>query len=122
MPTQPEQPDKALLWTNDQGAEVSSFADMKRETSRTASYFKSLGIPGRRCGECPISNDGTNSGFRSSHTAQLRGRWVFLRDLPRPGVVCTTAPPRPGSNAIVSGGRTGDHQTGRGVCARKPDD
>ena len=41
-----EQPDrKALLWTNDQGAEIQfTFADMKRETDRTASYFQSLGI------------------------------------------------------------------------------
>lgn len=41
-----EQPDrKALLWTNDQGAEIQfTFADMKRETDRTASYFLSLGI------------------------------------------------------------------------------
>ena len=41
-----EQPDrKALLWTNDQGAEIQfTFADMKRETDRTASYFQRLGI------------------------------------------------------------------------------
>ena len=41
-----EQPDrKALLLTNDQGAEIQfTFADMKRETDRTASYFQSLGI------------------------------------------------------------------------------
>ena len=41
-----EQPDrKALLWTNDQGAESQfTFADMKRETDRTASYFQRLGI------------------------------------------------------------------------------
>ena len=41
-----EQPDrKALLWTNEQGAEIQfTFADMKRETDRTASYFQSLGI------------------------------------------------------------------------------
>lgn len=41
-----EQPDrKALLWTNDRGAEIQfTFADMKRETDRTASYFQSLGI------------------------------------------------------------------------------
>ena len=41
-----EQPDrKALLWTNDQGAEIQfTFADMKRENDRTASYFQSLGI------------------------------------------------------------------------------
>ena len=41
-----EQPSKkALLWTNDQGAEIQfTFADMKRETDRTASYFQSLGI------------------------------------------------------------------------------
>ena len=41
-----EQPDrKALLWTNDQSAEIQfTFADMKRETDRTASYFQSLGI------------------------------------------------------------------------------
>ena len=34
-----EQPDrKALLWTNDQSAEIQfTFADMKRETDRTAS-------------------------------------------------------------------------------------
>ncbi len=41
-----EQPDKkALLWTNDHGEERQfTFADMKRETDRTASYFQSLGI------------------------------------------------------------------------------
>ena len=41
-----EQPGKkALLWTNDQGEEIQfTFADMKRETDRTASYFQSLGI------------------------------------------------------------------------------
>lgn len=41
-----EQPDrKALLWTNDRGAEIQfTFADMKRATDRTASYFQSLGI------------------------------------------------------------------------------
>lgn len=40
------QPDrKALLWTDDHGREIQfSFADMKRETDRTASYFQSLGI------------------------------------------------------------------------------
>ena len=41
-----EEPDKkALLWTDDRGGEIQfSFADMKRETDRTASYFQSLGI------------------------------------------------------------------------------
>lgn len=41
-----EQPDKeAMLWTNDQGAEIRfTFADIKRESDRTASYFQSLGI------------------------------------------------------------------------------
>ena len=41
-----EQPGKkALLWTNDQGAEIQfTFADIKRESDRTASYFQSLGI------------------------------------------------------------------------------
>ena len=41
-----EQPDKeALLWTDDQGAEIRfTFADIKRESDRTASYFQSLGI------------------------------------------------------------------------------
>ena len=41
-----EQPGKeALLWTNDQGAEIRfTFADIKRESDRTASYFQSLGI------------------------------------------------------------------------------
>ena len=41
-----EEPDKkALLWTDDRGAEIQfTFADMKRETDRTASYFQSLGI------------------------------------------------------------------------------
>ena len=41
-----EQPDKnALLWTNDQGeSRQFSFADMKRYTDMTASYFQSLGI------------------------------------------------------------------------------
>lgn len=41
--TQPDKP--ALLWTNDHGAcRQFSFADMKRESDRTASYFQSLGI------------------------------------------------------------------------------
>ena len=41
-----EEPDKkALLWTDDRGGEIHfTFADMKRETDRTASYFQSLGI------------------------------------------------------------------------------
>ena len=41
-----EQPDKkALLWTNDHGDECQfTFADIKRETDRAASYFQSLGI------------------------------------------------------------------------------
>ncbi len=41
-----EQPEKkALLWTNDHGEERQfTFADMKRETDRTASYFQTLGI------------------------------------------------------------------------------
>ena len=41
-----EQPDKnALLWTNDQGeSRQFSFADMKRYTDMTASYFQGLGI------------------------------------------------------------------------------
>lgn len=41
-----EQPDKnALLWTNDKGeSRQFSFADMKRYTDMTASYFQSLGI------------------------------------------------------------------------------
>lgn len=39
-------PDKlALLWTNDKGQEIRfTFADLKRETDKTASYFQSLGI------------------------------------------------------------------------------
>lgn len=39
-----EQPDrKALLWTNDQGAEIQfTFADMKRETDRTASFINRM--------------------------------------------------------------------------------
>src|SRR5574344_899219 len=39
-------PDKnALLWTNDQGAHHQySFAEMKKYTDMTASYFQSLGI------------------------------------------------------------------------------
>ena len=39
-------PDKpALLWTNDQGeCRQFTFADMKRYTDMTASYFQSLGI------------------------------------------------------------------------------
>ena len=42
-----EHPDKpALLWTNDKGEHIQfSFADMKRYTDMTASYFQSLGIP-----------------------------------------------------------------------------
>ena len=41
-----EEPDKkALLWTDDRGGEIQfTFADMKRETARTAAYFQSLGI------------------------------------------------------------------------------
>ena len=41
-----EEPDKkALCWTNDHGQHVDfSFADMKRYTDQTASYFQSLGI------------------------------------------------------------------------------
>lgn len=41
-----EEPDKkALLWTDDRGGEIQfTFADMKRETDRTASCFQSLGI------------------------------------------------------------------------------
>ena len=41
-----EEPDKkALLWTDDRGGEIQfTFADMKRETDRTASYFQRLGI------------------------------------------------------------------------------
>ena len=41
-----EEPDKlALLWTNDKGeCRRFTFADMKRETDRTAAYFQSLGI------------------------------------------------------------------------------
>lgn len=41
-----EQPDKkALLWTNDHGAEIQfTFADLKRESDKAASYFQSLGI------------------------------------------------------------------------------
>lgn len=41
-----KQPDKpALLWTNDKGEHYQfSFADMKRYTDMTASYFQSLGI------------------------------------------------------------------------------
>lgn len=41
-----EQPEKkALLWTNDHGeSRQFTFADMKRETDRTASYFQTLGI------------------------------------------------------------------------------
>lgn len=41
-----EQPDKpALLWTNDKDEQRQfTFAEMKRETDRTAAYFQSLGI------------------------------------------------------------------------------
>ncbi len=41
-----ECPDKnALLWTNDKGEHIQfTYADLKRETDRTASYFQSLGI------------------------------------------------------------------------------
>ncbi|MEG1564467.1 MAG: AMP-binding protein, partial [Bacteroides sp.] len=41
-----EQPDKpALLWTDDKGAHRQfTFADIKRETDKTAAYFQSLGI------------------------------------------------------------------------------
>ncbi len=35
----------ALLWTNDKGEEIKfTFADLKRESDKTASYFQSLGI------------------------------------------------------------------------------
>lgn len=41
-----EAPDKkALCWTNDQGAHIDfSFAELKRKSDATASYFRSLGI------------------------------------------------------------------------------
>ncbi|MBR5972626.1 MAG: AMP-binding protein [Paludibacteraceae bacterium] len=41
-----EEPNKvALCWTNDKGEHIDfTFADMKRETDKTASYFQSLGI------------------------------------------------------------------------------
>ena len=41
-----EQPDKkAILWTNDQGAEHQyTYAELKEKTDATASYFQSLGI------------------------------------------------------------------------------
>ncbi len=41
-----EQPDKnALLWTNDKGAHIQfTYADLKKYTDMTASYFQSLGI------------------------------------------------------------------------------
>lgn len=41
-----EQPEKkALLWTNDKGeSRQFTFADMKKYTDQTASYFQSLGI------------------------------------------------------------------------------
>ena len=39
-------PDKqALLWTNDRGERIDfTFADIKRESDKTAAYFQSLGI------------------------------------------------------------------------------
>ncbi len=41
--TQPDK--KALCWTNDKGEHIDfTFADIKRESDKTASYFKSLGI------------------------------------------------------------------------------
>lgn len=41
-----ETPNKvAMIWTNDQGERIDfTFADLKRETDKTASYFQSLGI------------------------------------------------------------------------------
>lgn len=41
-----ERPDKlALLWTNEQGAELRfTFQDLKEQTDQTAAYFQSLGI------------------------------------------------------------------------------
>lgn len=41
-----EEPNKvALCWTNDKGEHIDfTFADMKRETDKTAAYFQSLGI------------------------------------------------------------------------------
>ena len=41
-----KEPDKpALLWTNDRGEKIQfTFADIKRESDRTASFFQSLGI------------------------------------------------------------------------------
>lgn len=40
------EPDKkALLWTNDKGEKIDfTFADIKRESDKTAAYFQSLGI------------------------------------------------------------------------------
>ncbi|MBR4815005.1 MAG: AMP-binding protein, partial [Paludibacteraceae bacterium] len=41
-----EQPNKvALCWTNDKGEHIDfTFADMKRETDKTAAFFQSIGI------------------------------------------------------------------------------
>lgn len=41
-----EQPDKrAICWTNDKGEHIDfTYADLKRETDKTAAYFKQLGI------------------------------------------------------------------------------
>lgn len=41
-----EQPDKlAMIWANDKGQEIKyTYADIKRETDKTASYFQTLGI------------------------------------------------------------------------------
>ena len=41
-----EQPDKlALLWTNDEGAEIKlTFKDMKERSDQAAAYLQSLGI------------------------------------------------------------------------------
>lgn len=41
-----EQPDKrAICWTNDKGQHIDfTYADLKRETDKTAAYFKQLGI------------------------------------------------------------------------------
>lgn len=62
-----EQPDKkALLWVGKDKEKIDfTFADIKRESDRAASYFTSLGIEkGDRV--MRSSSATTNSGFRSS--------------------------------------------------------
>ena len=64
-----KEPDKkALLWTNDQGKVIQfTFADIKRESDKTAAFFASQGI-------------GSGDGYRYPH--DFPGHWVRQEYMP----------------------------------------